>query len=447
MRRTYRLSARPALRGPGGAGFALHSERPGPGIPGALGVFGKIDSLDSRLDTVWGRKGTYAMTRFVSRSLATAVLILAAAGANGQEATAAATPANPYTPPACVSGVPFSDITCTTGFDPWIEQFGADGITAGCGGGKYCPSTPVTRDQMAVFIEKAMHGTSAWSPGNLGNYNTGLGAGALLNNGAYLQYNTAVGYEALATQSFTNGNTNLQSNNTAVGAQALVSDQPDGNGSNGLGNTAVGSASLLSTTTGYYETAIGMYAGWFYGDGPEDTFVGAFADAAATGLVDATAIGYNAAVDASYHVRIGDTAITQIGGQVAWSNLSDARHKQDIRDLDLGLAFVMGLRPVSFTMKQGNARTDMGFIAQDVEELMGDDYNVLGIGGDKDRTLSLRYTDFIAPLVKAVQEQQAQIENRDARIAALENQRVAQQTTIEALVTRLAAIEARLAGK
>jgi hypothetical protein len=68
----------------------------------------------------------------------------------------------PFTPPACVPGVPFADITCTTGFDPWIEQFGADGITAGCGGGNYCPGSPVTRDQMAVFIEKAMRGTANW---------------------------------------------------------------------------------------------------------------------------------------------------------------------------------------------------------------------------------------------------------------------------------------------
>ena len=69
-----------------------------------------------------------------------------------------------YTPPTCVPGVPFSDITCTTGFDPWIEQFGLDGITSGCGGGLYCPSSPVTRDEMAVFIEKAMRGTGNWPP-------------------------------------------------------------------------------------------------------------------------------------------------------------------------------------------------------------------------------------------------------------------------------------------
>ncbi len=375
------------------------------------------------------------MARFLSRSLTTAVLILAAAAANGQKATAAAVPANPYAPPVCVPGVPFSDITCTTGFDPWIEEFGADGITAGCGGGKYCPGTPVTRDQMAVFVEKAMHGTAAWSPGNLGNYNTGLGAGALFNNSAYLQYNTAVGYEALWTQSFTNGNANYQSDNTAVGALALSADQPDGTGG-GIGNTAVGFNSLSSTTTGYYETAIGLDAGWFYGEGDEDTFIGAFADGAATGLVDATAIGYNAAVDASYHVRIGDTNVTQIGGQVAWSNLSDARAKTDIRDLDLGLDFVMALRPVSFTMKQGSGRTDMGFVAQDVEALLGDGYGVLGIGGDKDRTLSLRYTDLMAPMVKAIQEQQATIEAQQAQIETLKN----------ALADRDRALEGRLAA-
>jgi len=34
----------------------------------------------------------------------------------------------------------------------WIEQLAAEGITAGCGGGNYCPDAVVTRDQMAVFL-------------------------------------------------------------------------------------------------------------------------------------------------------------------------------------------------------------------------------------------------------------------------------------------------------
>jgi len=39
-----------------------------------------------------------------------------------------------------------------------------DGITAGCGGGNYCPDDTVTRGQMAVFIGKSMRGTANWPP-------------------------------------------------------------------------------------------------------------------------------------------------------------------------------------------------------------------------------------------------------------------------------------------
>ena len=161
-------------------------------------------------------------------------------------------------------------------------------------------------------------------------------------------------------------------------------------------------------------------------------------------MEDATAVG-GGVVDASHHVRIGGTSVTQIGGQVAWSNLSDARAKSDIRDLDLGLDFVLALRPASFTLTQGNGRTDMGFVAQDVEALLGDDYNALGIGGDTERTLSLRYADFIAPIVKAIQEQQATIRGQQAEIAALKFRLAegdAQRAELEALVERVARLEA-----
>ncbi len=89
-----------------------------------------------------------------------------APGADAQATTPVmvASALSAYTPPACVAGAPFADITCTTPYDGWIEQFARDGITGGCGGGNYCPSTPVTRDQMAVFIERAMRGTGNWPP-------------------------------------------------------------------------------------------------------------------------------------------------------------------------------------------------------------------------------------------------------------------------------------------
>ena len=61
-----------------------------------------------------------------------------------------------YTPPPC-TGV-FDDVPCGSGFAPWIEQLAEEGITGGCGGDNYCPVNPVRRDQMAVFILKALHG-------------------------------------------------------------------------------------------------------------------------------------------------------------------------------------------------------------------------------------------------------------------------------------------------
>ncbi len=379
-------------------------------------------------------------------------LALAAAPARAQIGTRSPAPDNPYAPPPCVVAVPFADVTCTTPYDAWIEQFAADSITGGCGNGDYCPTANVTRNQMAVFVERAMRGTGTWSPGDLGNQNTGLGAGALMNNSAFAIQNTAVGTGALQTQSFANGDAAYDADNTAVGYLALNVNQPDGGslgfdgtlntaaGSQALAantigfqNTAVGAYTLTNNTTGRHVTAIGYLAGSGNTTGSDDTFVGMYTSALFDNVTDAMAIGANTQVDASYHVRIGDANVTQIGGNVAWSNLSDARAKKDIRPLDLGLDFVMALRPVSFRLIQGNGRTDMGFVAQDVEALLGDDYNLLGIGGDAARTLSLRYTDLIAPLVKAVQEQQATI--------------TAQQARIDTLEARLAAIETRLAGR
>jgi hypothetical protein len=61
-----------------------------------------------------------------------------------------------YTPPAPTGA--FSDVPTNYWAAAWIEQLADEGITAGCGGGNYCPTNPVTRDQMAVFLLKAKHG-------------------------------------------------------------------------------------------------------------------------------------------------------------------------------------------------------------------------------------------------------------------------------------------------
>jgi hypothetical protein len=60
-----------------------------------------------------------------------------------------------YQPPAC-AGI-FTDVECTPtpafAVD-WIEELYNEGITAGCGGGNYCPDATNTRGQISVFITK-----------------------------------------------------------------------------------------------------------------------------------------------------------------------------------------------------------------------------------------------------------------------------------------------------
>ena len=73
-----------------------------------------------------------------------------------------------YVPPPC-TGV-FPDVPCPSNFAPWIEALAAEGITGGCGGGNYCPTNPVRRDQMAVFLLKAKHGSTYVPPACSGDF-------------------------------------------------------------------------------------------------------------------------------------------------------------------------------------------------------------------------------------------------------------------------------------
>ena len=67
-----------------------------------------------------------------------------------------------FVPPPC-TGI-FGDVPCPSQFANWIEQLATEGITGGCGGGNYCPNNPVTRAQMAVLLLKAVHGSSYTPP-------------------------------------------------------------------------------------------------------------------------------------------------------------------------------------------------------------------------------------------------------------------------------------------
>jgi hypothetical protein len=46
----------------------------------------------------------------------------------------------------------FADVPASSPFCPWIEELARRGVVSGCGGGSYCPASAVTREQMAVFL-------------------------------------------------------------------------------------------------------------------------------------------------------------------------------------------------------------------------------------------------------------------------------------------------------
>ena len=58
----------------------------------------------------------------------------------------------------------FNDVPCSNPFAPWINELANRGVTAGCGSGNYCPTDAVTRAQMAVFLLATKEGTGYTPP-------------------------------------------------------------------------------------------------------------------------------------------------------------------------------------------------------------------------------------------------------------------------------------------
>ncbi len=65
-------------------------------------------------------------------------------------------------------GQTFFDVPPSQWAWSWIERLQDSGITAGCGDGNYCPDDTVTRAQMAVFLERGIHG-SDYAPPDVGH--------------------------------------------------------------------------------------------------------------------------------------------------------------------------------------------------------------------------------------------------------------------------------------
>ena len=174
------------------------------------------------------------------------------------------------------------------------------------------------------------------------------------------------------------------------------------------GNLLVG-----STTTGLsrvYAVATGNFHA-LRGEATTAGYVGVYGGHSVNG-----GTGYTA-----YFFNSGSSTGLYMSNTAAWQSISDARMKENVRDLDT-TERLMQLRPVDYLWKHQATsddpdRRNLGFIAQEVQQVFPE-----LVSTSPDGKLGVEYTGLIAPLVKAIQEQQAIIEALEARISALEGE-------------------------
>lgn len=264
-----------------------------------------------------------------------------------------------------------------------------------------------------------------------GSFNTAIGSKALYVNSA--NFNVAVGGQALMVnssgdQNVAVGHQSAWNNttgrgNSAFGYQALAANET------GDYNVAIGSSSMAHSHTGDKNSALGIASYWTFGL-PDD-------------FNNSTAVGYFTHITGSNMIRLGHSDITSIGGYANWTNVSDGRFKVDVKEQVPGLAFISKLRPVTYHLdmdaiasfyndpdslrspeseKLKAAELQIGFIAQEVEAAAKElnfDFHGVEVPQNEQSHYGLRYAEFVPSLVKAVQELEARLNEKDRQLELL----------------------------
>lgn len=239
--------------------------------------------------------------------------------------------------------------------------------------------------------------------------------------------NLVIGYNAAST--LTNANYNVIVGNYAYSSVSNTSN-----------NTIVGhNAGLAYSGSGNNNTFLGYQTGFTQTGGNGNTYIGANTDVAGNSSVtNAAALGQSVQITASNQVRIGNANVTSIGGQVGWTTFSDARLKTGILQDVPGLAFINLLRPVTYfydnaamekitgkavpPSSESNPIRFTGLLAQEVEAAarsLGYAFSGVDVPGNAHTPYGLRYSEFVMPLIKAVQEMKLLIEQQQAEIESL----------------------------
>lgn len=296
----------------------------------------------------------------------------------------------------------------------------------------------VASENIAIGKDALVNNTS-------GANNVAVGTGALQNNkttathiaiGNYAlqnitagQDNVVIGYNAalsstsssynLLIGNYTLSSTLGSSRNTVIGHNAAISYTATGNGD----NVFIGYQNALSQTGGNGNTYIGNSVDVAGNSSPNNS----------------SALGQGVIITANNQVRIGNTNITSIGGQVGWTTFSDARIKRNVQENVPGLAFIEKLRPVTYNYDlqalnklQGSANRDFdksfesilftGLLAQEVEAAAkSTGYNFSGVDkpANAQTPYGIRYAELVVPLIKAMQEMKILIDNQQKEINEL----------------------------
>ncbi len=296
-------------------------------------------------------------------------------------------------------------------------------------------------------------GFNALSSNTVGHGNTANGHNALLNNTTG-RYNAAFGKDALYSSTVGDSNTacgfqalfyNTDGTcNSAFGFQALLFNTADYNtadgylallnNTTGFQNTASGWAALRNNVAGTGNTAYGANALAANVNGGGNTGIGIYADVSTGGLFNATAIGSGAVVDASNKIRLGNSAVTVIQGQVAYTFTSDRNQKENFLPVD-GEAVLQKIRSLSLSSwnyKNNDPKQfrHYGPVAQDFFAAFGHDS--VGTCGD---SVSINSGDMAGITLIAVQTLETDREQLRARVETIQ----AENTELKARLEKLEA--------
>jgi Tfp pilus assembly protein PilV len=213
-------------------------------------------------------------------------------------------------------------------------------------------------------------------------------------------------------------------------------------------NTSLGTGALQSNTTGSYNTAIGVGALAINTTGDFNTAIGAGATVFAINLTNATAIGQGAIVNADNKVRLGNTSVTVIEGQVAFTAVSDKTKKENFQPVD-GEAVLEKIRGFelsswNFIGHDPKEFRHYGPMAQDFFAAFGHD----GVGqiGSDTTINSGDLAGILMVAVQALEKRTAELKQKEAQMAVLQsevNDLKAKHAYFETVAAKQEALELR----